>query len=189
MSCDNNEANDDLYFDFDTSKFREEEEITRGCGPIPDGLYHAVVNAVEQDPSGQNPAIKLTFMLLAGTVPNQTYRRLSERLFLTEKGKHRVLLFANRLGLLGKPELGQPNVRKNWGETIGKQVIIEVANREYEYKDGSKHKVSNLAFFGIWKLDDPNVAQVPRASAVALEQAAIPATTGQGTAFTVGGST
>jgi hypothetical protein len=69
MSVDNDDANDDLYYDFDLSAFREEEEITRGCGPIPDGFYHAVIHAVEQDPSGQNPAIKLTFMLLAGTVP------------------------------------------------------------------------------------------------------------------------
>lgn len=183
MSFDN-----DLYCDFDTSNFREEEELTRGCGPIPDGLYHAVVHSVEQDPSGQNPAIKLTFMVLAGTILNQTYRRLCERLFLTQKGKQRVLLFANRLGLLGKPELGQPNVRKNWGEAVGKQVIVEVANREYQNKDGSKKMVSNLAFAGIWKLDDPKVAQVPRATAVALEHAATPAPTDQGTALTVGGS-
>jgi hypothetical protein len=159
--------NDDLGFDFDCSSYKKEEDFTAGSGPIPDGKYHVVVESVEKDHSGNNPALKFTFGILAGTTPGQVGRKVHERLFLTEKAKARVMIFANRLGLIGKADVGQPNVRKNWGDARNKQVIIEVATREYDKKDGSKGKASNVTFGGIWRLDDAEVKDVPRSGAAA----------------------
>lgn len=160
---------DELGFDFNTSATPTESDIGGGGGAIPDGMYHAVVDQVEKDQSGNTPAFKFTFSILAG--PHKG-RKVFEKLFLSEKANNRVVLFGNRLGLLNQADLGQASVRKSWSDAIGKQVVIEVATREYEAKDGSKKKASNLKFDGLYKLDDPRVAHVQRAGGGPVKAAA-----------------
>jgi hypothetical protein len=166
---------DDLAFDFDTSAYTKESDISVG-DLIPDGKYHAVVDKVENDQGGSSPCFKITFSILAGTVGGVAGRKMIERLFNTEKNKQRMVLFANRLGLIGQGDLGKPSVRQSWSNAVGKQVVIEVKSRKYQKNDGTEGTSNQLAFGGIWKLDDPIVASVPRAGA---KPAAAPAATQQ----------
>lgn len=151
---------DDLNFDFNTSGMKTEKDLDLGRD-LPKGKYVAVVETVEKDQSGTNTCMKFTFGVVGGPYSG---RKVFERLFLTEKANNRVILFGNRLGIIAEAELGKPSVRKSWREAIGKKVVIEVENREYEAKDGSKKTATNLTFGGIFKLDDEKVADVVRAA-------------------------
>ena len=173
---------DDLNFDFDTTKISKEKDLELSSGPVPDGKYHVLVESVAKESEG-TPSLKFVFSVLAGTTPGQNNRKIHERLYLTEKTMQRVYLFANRLGLINTSEFGQPNVRKNWKETVGSQVIVEVQLREYDKRDGTKAKTSNITFGGIWKLDDESVKDVPRnseavAQASLLKRAPVTRTSG-----------
>lgn len=154
--------NPELNMDLDLANYKSRSEITVNTS-LPDGKYHAVVESVEKDISGQNPALKFKFTVLEGPQKN---RSIVERLFLTEKAKARVVLFADRLGMIGDADCGN-TIRRNWGEAVGKQLVIEVQTREYKKADGSVGKASNLAFGGLFRLDDPAVADVPKRTAAA----------------------
>src|ERR1700683_4766117 len=77
--------NENLNCDLDSSGYWD--------NLIPNGYYHASVDGVAKDQLGGTPAIKLTFIIFAGTVPGQTNRTLIEWVFLTEKTKQRQLFF------------------------------------------------------------------------------------------------
>jgi hypothetical protein len=50
----------------------------------------------------------------------------------------------------------------DWSQAIGKQLIVQVVEEQYEAKDGSKAKRAKLGFAGFWSLDDERVKDVPR---------------------------
>lgn len=152
--------NPELNMDLDLANYKSRSEISVNQS-LPDGRYHAIVEAVEKDVSNTSPALKFKFVVLEGPQRN---RSISERLFLTDKNKNRVVLFADRLGMIGDADCGN-TIRRNWGEAVGKQVIIEVTTREYKKQDGTAGKSTQLAFGGIYRLDDPDVADVPRRAA------------------------
>ncbi len=161
MSFYNSDAtDDDLSMDFDTVAIKSEADISVG-NMVADGRYHAVVEKVEKD-NGNNPCYKIAFKVIDGTVRGQVNKSITERLFLTEKAKPRLMLFASRLGLFGQQDYGKPHVSKNWGSVVGSHVVIEVKTRTYPKTDGTEGKSTNLSFDGIWKLDDPKVADVPK---------------------------
>ena len=149
-----------LNMDFNTSSVKDEKSLDMGRD-LPKGKYVATVEKIEKDTNGNTPALKFTFSVVAGPYTN---RKVFERLFLTEKANGRVILFGNRLGLIAEKELGKESVRKNWKDAIGKKVVIEVENREYEARDGSKKQATNLTYGGIFKMDDPKVAEVVSAA-------------------------
>ena len=154
------DGDDDLNFDFNTSEVKEVKDIGAGGGMLPDGFYHVTVENVEKDHNSATPCLKFTFGIIAGPCKG---RKIFDRLFTTEKNNARVVLFGNRLGLLNQGDLGKTNVRKSWSDAIGKEVIVETSTREYEARDGSKKKASNLKFDGLYKLDDVRVKDVQRA--------------------------
>jgi hypothetical protein len=151
---------DDLNFDFNTSDVKTDQDLDLGRD-LPKGKYVVVVEAIEKDQGQGTPAYKFTFSVTAGAFKG---RKVFERLFLSEKANKRVILFGSRLGLIAEKELGKESVRKSWKEAIGKEVVIEVENEEYEAKDGSKKQRTKMTFGGIYKLDDPKVADVVKAA-------------------------
>jgi hypothetical protein len=151
MSDENND--DDLNFDFNTSDVKEEKDIGANK-QLPPGFYHVEVEKVEKDHKSAQPCLKFTFTVLAGPKKRQ---KVFERLFMTEKNNGRVILFGNRLGLIAPSELGKSSVRKNWNDAVGKKVFIEVEHREYTAANGDKKTGVNLAYNGIHRLNDPAV--------------------------------
>ncbi len=150
------DENDDLNFDFNTSGVKTEKDVDKGRD-LPKGKYIALVENIEKDQNGKTPAYKFTFAVTAGPYKG---RKVFERLFLSEKANGRVILFGSRLGLIAEKELDRESVRKSWKDAIGKTVVIEVENRPYDDKDGNKKTATNLTYNGIFKLDDPKVADV-----------------------------
>ena len=153
------DENDDLNFDFNTSGIKTEKDVDKGRD-LPKGKYVAVVENIEKDHGGKTPAYKFTFAVTAGPYKG---RKVFERLFLSEKANGRVVLFGSRLDLIAEKELDKESVRKSWKDAIGKTVVIDVENREYD-KDGTTKTATNLTYNGIYKLNDPKVADVVAAA-------------------------
>jgi hypothetical protein len=133
-------------------------------GGVPDGRYHVQVLAVSKTKADETLAIKLTLSILAGTVPNCQGRHIIERIYLTPKAMDRARRFFYRLGLIPDSGLGKSSIRVNFSNAVGCQAIVEVENREFKRADGSTFPSANVTFNGIWKLDDPEVAGVPKAA-------------------------
>jgi hypothetical protein len=157
---DTNNFNPDLNIDLNLSGISSEQQLNVDQ-PLPDGKYHVALRTIEPNRSGDKPFLTLAFEVLHGPYEG---RPVTERLYLTENNRKRIHFFALRLGLIGRADLGNTSVRRNWGEAVGKQCVIEVATREYTKKDGSKGKTPSVTYGGIWKLDDPAVADVPKHS-------------------------
>ena len=158
---------DDLNFDFNTAEVKNEKDLDMGRD-LPKGKYVAVVEKVEKDHKSTTPCFTFTFSVVAGPY---TGRKVFERLFLSDKNNKRVVMFGSRLGLIAEKELGKESVRKSWGGAVGKQVVIDVETRPYEKKDGSPGVATNLTYGGLFKLDDPKVADVVREAGAAKASA------------------
>jgi hypothetical protein len=135
------------------------------------GKYHTKIEDVQRV-SDQTSYLKVRFALLAGTDPNGIGAVFSERFYLSEKAKKRLAIFAHRLHLLVDDDFGG-RVNVDWSQAIGKQLIVQVVEEEYEPKSGGKAKRSKLAFAGFWDLADERARDVPR-DASAARQASTP---------------
>jgi hypothetical protein len=141
-----------------------------GDGNPPPGKYHARIEDA-QCVSDQTSYLKIRLSLLAGTDPNGVGCVFSERFYLSDKAKKRLAILAHRLHLLADNDFGG-RVNIDWSQAIGKQLIVQVVEEEYEAKNGNKAKRAKLAFAGFWSLDDERVKDVPR-DQTALRQAAV----------------
>jgi len=142
-----------------------------GDGTPPPGKYHARVEEVRHV-SDQTSFLKFRLTLLAGTDPNGVGCVFSERFYLSDKAKKRLAILGHRLQLIADNDLGG-RVNIDWAQAIGKQLIVQVVEEEYDSKNG-KAKSAKLAYAGFWGLDDERVKDVPRDQA-AVRQAASPA--------------
>jgi hypothetical protein len=153
---------DDPNWGFNLTSFLDDDDMCVS-GVVPEGKYHVHVVDVSKEILGDKPAIRLVFAVLAGTMPNCRGREISEAVFLTEKAIPRAEMFAYRLGLIPPSCLGKcERVRVNWGRVLGRQAIVEVKIQEFYRPDGEIGERSKLTYDGIWTLDDPAVADVPR---------------------------
>src|SRR5262249_13221864 len=84
--------------------------------------------------------------------------------YLSDKARKRVAILAHRLKLVSDDDFGS-RVAVDWAKAIGKQLIVEVIEEDFETKNGTKAKRSKLSFAGFWGLDDPRVQDVPRDTA------------------------
>ncbi len=156
----------------------DENEIQGPKRPVP-GKYHVVVNAVDDTKEKLNATI-VEYQVLAGTVPGQEGLTLQDNLWYekdTGNSGQQHLRFAIATGLL------QPDTEADIDleDAIGRQVIIEVEKRKG--KDGKEY--TNVAKYGlaIWRINNPEVVDVPRynpATAPAANSAA-PGTTAPAT--------
>ena len=159
--------NDDLDLELDLTDTSADD--LEGNSNVPPGKYHARIDEVKRV-SDMNSYLRVKFALLAGTSPAGVGHTLTERFYLTEKARKRINAFASRMKLVDATSLGN-RVTVSFADLIGRQLIIEVIEDEYETKSGGKAKSSKLGFATFWSLDDPRVADVPRAKA---QQAAPP---------------
>jgi hypothetical protein len=137
----------------------------------PPGRYHAQIQSIQRV-SDKSSYLKIRLLLLAGTNPNGVGCVFSEKLFLTDAAKKRVACFAHRLRLIGENNFGG-RVNVDWSKAVGRQLIVEVINEEYEGKHG-KATSAKLSWAGFWSLDDERVASVPRDPTALQQQTATP---------------
>jgi hypothetical protein len=142
-----------------------------GDGSPPAGKYHAKIEGVQRV-SDQTSYLKVRFALLAGTDPAGVGCVFSERFYLSEKAVKRLAILGHRLQLIAGDDLGGRST-VDWSQAIGRQLIVEVVEEEFERKDGTKAKRAKLSYAGFWDVNDQRVASVPK-DAAALKQKATP---------------
>jgi len=163
----------------ETANWQEDDKGIALGSVIPEGKYHArLVHAAERQAGGYT-IDELKFEILHGPYKGKV---IEDDLFhtgtdaqKTEKAKLKRRSYYHRLGLLTKSEV---NGEKKYTLTPGKnhirdcldvQVIIDVVAQEESWEDkktGANRKMmkNKLSYFGIYKLDDPKVKDVPRAT-------------------------
>jgi hypothetical protein len=133
--------------------------------PEPGGRYHvAVKNAEERGPKPDKEygQVVVEFEVLNGTIPHQEGKTHTEWFSLSPKAAHKVIRFAVSVGLMKFKE--KKNV--NFPSGIGSHCIVEIEGREYTDRDGNVRQGGQITWEGIWSVDDPKVADVPRDEAM-----------------------
>lgn len=145
------------------------DQVAKSGGLIPAGKYHVRLDGAGDVTSKEGTTgTELTFVLLTGPFAGQ---EIKEKLWQSEKTVNRCLLFGSRLGLLTvtgdakNKKFNRVKDKRTFQDCLGAEVVVEVAHRDYEKKDGSKGKAANVTFGGIWTLDDKDVKDVPKAKA------------------------
>lgn len=138
-----------------------------GSGPMP-GLYHGEVNKVDEAANAGNKVLMVVDVeVLAGTTPNQEGR--ISKIFFDHVGKdrdativcqRRKLQFALAVGITSAEELKalkeqRKPFKPNWNLAVGRQFCFEVEKSD-------KSKTGTSVGFGIWSLDDPKSANIPK---------------------------
>jgi len=129
------------------------------------GKYHVFITHWDEACKEKDQLV-VGFTVIDGTTPGQTGRELqTSMLFHDKDGKDltdRITRLAMCIGLLAP---GQEIDEDLTSKALGRQLVIEVVEREYTDKNsGDKKKAIDLANFGYatWAVDDPLVADVPK---------------------------
>jgi hypothetical protein len=131
--------------------------------PLP-GKYHVAINHWDETCSKKNELV-VGFVVLDGTTPGMVGREIQTSMLFEYDGKDltdRIVRLALCCGLL---QPGQECDEDLTHKANGKQLVIEVVEREYEdKKTGEKKKVVDLGNFGYatWAVDDQLVVDVQK---------------------------
>lgn len=176
-------------FVFDATK-KESEKDLGGDRPEGEGRFHVMVKNAEQKHYPAKPAEGkeaqdkwiVDFEILAGTLPGQEGKVHKEHYSLSANAIDKAMRLAFMGGLLKPGEKKELHV----GNLVGHQLIIElVKGKDWTNNKGEKQEGNlQIAFpgsksMGVWRLDDPDVAAVPRnAKAATLAAPSTPAASG-----------
>ena len=139
---------------------KSEDDISGYQKPLP-GRYHVVVKHVDES-FERFDKIVVDFEVLAGTVPDQQGRELSEFFACTDKAIPRLQRLALCVGLL---QPGEPEADVEFTDAVGRDLVIEVEAGEYEkVQDGKKVKKEKtaLTYLGMWSTANEAVKDVPK---------------------------
>ena len=131
-------------------------------GPPEPGSYHVIVTNV--DASTQKfDGIGVTFQVLAGTVEDMEGRTLNQRfLFNKETGDYQEshVRLALAAGLIEPDSEGEVD----WGDLVGRQLVIGVERRLGKDKEGNEKEYTNVGNYGldVWSIGNAEVANVPK---------------------------
>jgi hypothetical protein len=153
---------------FGAEDVKSEDDIAGNARPVP-GRYHAVVKdvkfqiktpekVIEVEEDEPFEKVVVTFEALKGTVPGQENRELPEYFATSERAIERLRRLAIVLELL-KP--GEKEKQIRFSEAVGRQLVIEVEDNEYE-KAGKTIKSVRVAYLGFWSVGNKEVADVPK---------------------------
>lgn len=141
-----------MGFRVNVSGVKSIDELT-GINEPKDGRYHVVVQSVDDSLQKHTEAIVMEFQVLKGTMPGQEGKVHKEFFSTKDAAADRLSRAAIALGLI-KP--GDPEMEIQFSQAIGRQVIIEVKESEYQGK-----KYMRMTFMGIWPIGHKEVNDVP----------------------------
>lgn len=158
---------------------KSEDDIQGGDRPLP-GRYHAAVKdvayfakgadgkqfEVDESDSGAEKVV-VNFEVLAGTVPGQAGKVITEYFAISEKALPRLQRLAICTGLLSP---GEAEREVLFSQAVGRQLVIEVEDNHYTNAAGKEVKGVRVAYMGLWSLGNAAVADVPK-DAEALQYA------------------
>ena len=165
---------DDLDLDNVNPDQLEAKMESGGC--LPPGKYAARLDGAKHVTSKQQgtEGYELEFTVIAGQFAGET---MKDTLWITdsEKAKQRRILFMNRLGLLrsvetdGKKRYVPVEGKTTFVDVLNAEVVIDVVIEEFDLKDkntnqpnGKKGQANRLAWCGVYKIDDPKVADAAK---------------------------
>jgi hypothetical protein len=165
-----------MGFSVDMSDFESPEDVEAGSSIVPD-WYKCEVLDVSDDPKGG--AIQWQFKVLEGAYRGAVIRdRLMDPSTGADDGKvkkltQRCSMYLKRLEII-KPEDYGSMVDPEWEEAIGRQCWLKVVAHEYDATDrttgqktGVKIQTTQIAFDGVYAIDDERVPAVKAALAKA----------------------
>jgi hypothetical protein len=163
-----------MPYAMDLTEYKTTDDLAAADYPLPGG-YHLVVNKFEDGPNGLD-AMKVEFIVLAGTAEHQINKRFEETLFYPSPdsrdggkfARKKLARLALATGLITVGQLGQ-QVSINWEDIIYRQLKANV--RPYERKkDGKTYKGAEIDGLDIFGPLDEEVAHIP-VDAAALQMA------------------
>jgi len=134
-----------------------------GSGKPLAGRYLAMVKTVDETMEVKDQVI-VDFEVLAGNVPDQKGRILTEYFSVSDKALPRLTRLAMCLGLLRPDEVADVSFTQG----IGRVLFIEIEGHSYENKEKIKVETVRVSFSGMWSVGNPDVAdlhQVPEIAA------------------------
>lgn len=154
-----------VTYDVDLTEAESLDEVGKAGNYLAaEGMFHVEIEDVSPEDDGKkSPAVRFDLRVLAGTDPSQVGKTHKERLYMTEKNKPRIGLFAKRLGLIGPADCGK-RVSVDWEAAKGRQCIVKVKKDSYTKDDGSSGTSYKVDYAGLYDLNDPEVKNVPKAS-------------------------
>ena len=145
---------------------KSEDDFSGQSRPAP-GKYHVAVNHAEEKGSKKKgtPGLELEFQVLEGTPSGQSGKTIP--MFLSYLGGDeaktkgcldRVTRLAICCGVLRPGEAKEVD----WQEAVGRELVIEIEEQDYEDDKGNARKGSQVAYMGFWSLGNKEVRAVPR---------------------------
>lgn len=139
----------------------------------PAGTYHVIVAKVD-DSCEKIDGIKVTMQCLSGTNADGIDKVFTDTLFFPKPeakdgGKFAVKRLARLLlasGAITEAQLGG-ELDVDWQWLDGRQFVAKVGNRTYKDRSGNERVSAEIDGMGMWRLDDPEVASVPKHNAMA----------------------
>lgn len=158
---------DMMDMEFDFTEVKDVKEWSESGTGLPEGFYHVTVFKVEQAQANGKPQLKFHFLVLAGTNPTAVKRKFTENYFVEDDDRSRKKLskLAACLGLFAMQQAAGQKVRVNWQSSVGRHLVVQLEEREYEDKKTSKmKKATSVADYAgaIWSIGDEAVAACPK---------------------------
>lgn len=142
-----------MSFELDATDVTSEKDL-EGFDSVLPGRYHVMVEDVD-DSFSKSESLILSFNVLAGTVPGQETKTHKEWVGVAGKAVKRAIKFAVAVNLMKPSDLGK-KVNINWQEAIGRQLVIDLGEHEYEGK-----KRSQIEFLGFHAIGSDGATGVP----------------------------
>jgi len=154
-------------------EFEQPESIENSAGGwmTKEGLYHFIVNDINENPATKDHkpisnALGVKLEVLAGTNPDQVgksidllfYKGRPEDKDKGEFAKKKLMRFFMAINLLKQHQPGA-KVKIETSDGVGQQLCAKLSYRES--KDGSK-KFLDISFADIWHVDDSEAKDIPK---------------------------
>lgn len=142
---------------------KSESDVAAGQKPVK-GRYLAMIKAVDETMEKKDQ-VNVDFEVLAGNVPDQRGRILTEYFSVTEKALPRLTRLALCTGLLQPDQVADVSFTAG----VGRVLFIEVEDHSYKNKDDKQVESVRVSFGGMWSVGNPDVAdlhQVPEIAAM-----------------------
>jgi hypothetical protein len=145
-----------MAMELDLTDIGSEDDLKGQNAPLA-GRYHVVVHEID-DTFERYDKLIVTFKVLAGTTPEQEGKTHREFFSMSEKAMVRVKKLCLVTGVI------KPGVKAevDFRDLIGRQLVIELVDHEYEDRDGNKKETVQIAFLGMWSLSHADASDVPK---------------------------
>ena len=146
-----------IEYEFDLTEVTKDD--LEGYELFPEGHFHCVIDAVEEDNKSEKPCIVLRHRAAAGTDPSAIDRVVVDRIYLTKEAEWRSRKYASRLGLLAESDLGAKR-KVRFDDAQGLQVCITTEHEPYTKRNGDPGKSCKVV--DIYLATDPHAAKCPK---------------------------